>query len=63
MERNVTSLEYVSRGVFKLSQALAFTPSGIQSPCVQPHLEAWTTAIPTLGRTYSPRPGLCRAVV
>lgn len=32
MERNVTSLEYVSRGVSKLSQALAFTPSGIQSP-------------------------------
>lgn len=58
MERNVTSLEYVPRGLSELSQALAFTPSGIQSPCVQPHLEAWTTAIPALRGAHSPPTGL-----
>lgn len=49
MGRNVTSPEYVPRGLSKLSQALALTPSGLRLPCMWLHLEAWTTAVPALG--------------
>lgn len=54
MGRNVTSLEYVPRGLSKPSQALALTPSGLRLLCVQLHLEAWTTAVPVLGGARSP---------
>lgn len=63
MGRNVTSLEYVPRGLSKPSQALALTPSGLRLLCVQLHLEAWTTAVPVLGGGPFPATGWGKAVV